>query len=71
MSGLNLISFAGLFVLSALAWAVGGISALVPARRNDLASLAFRALAGATLATLLTGAAAGLFYHGQQGLLGL
>ena len=50
---------------------VGGISALVPSRRNDLAALAFRALAGATLATLMTGALAGLFYHGQQGILGL
>jgi CNT family concentrative nucleoside transporter len=50
---------------------VGGIAALVPSRRDDLASLGWRALAGATLATLLTGAIAGLFYHGQGGLLGL
>jgi CNT family concentrative nucleoside transporter len=50
---------------------VGGISALVPSRRGDLASLGPRALAGATLATLITGALAGLFYHGQSGLLGL
>ncbi|MCZ6877206.1 MAG: nucleoside permease nupX [Acidobacteria bacterium] len=50
---------------------VGGISALVPSRRNDLAALAFPALAGSTLATLMTGALAGLFYHGQQGILGL
>ena len=50
---------------------VGGIAALVPSRRNDLAALAFRALAGSTLATLMTGALAGLFYHGQQGILGL
>jgi len=50
---------------------VGGIAVLVPSRRDDLTALAFRALAGATLATLMTGALAGLFYHGQQGLLGL
>ena len=50
---------------------VGGIAALVPSRRNDLAALAFRALAGSTLATLMTGALAGFFYHGQQGILGL
>lgn len=50
---------------------VGGITVLAPSRRDDLSALAFRALAGATLATLLTGAVAGLFYHGQQGLLGL
>ncbi|MCP3977737.1 MAG: nucleoside permease nupX [bacterium] len=39
---------------------VGGIAALGP-----------RALLGATLATLTTGALAGLFYHGQSGILGL
>ena len=50
---------------------VGGISALVPSRRDDLTSLAFRALTGSTLATLMTGALAGFFYHGQQGILGL
>jgi CNT family concentrative nucleoside transporter len=50
---------------------VGGIAVLVPSRRDDLTALAFRALAGATLATLMTGAVAGLYYHGQQGLLGL
>ena len=50
---------------------VGGISSLAPARRKDLAVLGPRALIGATLATLMTGALAGVFYHGQQGLLGL
>ena len=50
---------------------VGGIAALVPSRRNDLTALAFRALAGSTLATLMTGALAGCFYHGRQGILGL
>ncbi|MFQ5930121.1 MAG: NupC/NupG family nucleoside CNT transporter [Acidobacteriota bacterium] len=50
---------------------VGGITALVPSRRNDLSALALRALAGSTLATLMTGALAGLFYHGQPGILGL
>ena len=33
--------------------------------------LAFRALAAATVATLLTGALAGVFFHGQTGILGL
>jgi len=49
---------------------VGGIAALVPSRRGDLTALAMRGLAGATLATLMTGALAGLFYHGQSGVLG-
>jgi CNT family concentrative nucleoside transporter len=50
---------------------VGGISALAPSRRNEIAALGPRALLAATLATLITGALAGLFFHGQQGLLGL
>ena len=50
---------------------IGGISALAPERREDLAALAWRALVGATLATLMTGALAGVFYFGQKGILGL
>jgi CNT family concentrative nucleoside transporter len=50
---------------------VGGITALAPSRRDDLAALGLRALLAATLATLLTGALAGLLFHGQPGLLGL
>ena len=48
---------------------VGGIAALAPSRRDDLAALGPRALIGATLATLMTGALAGAFYHGQAGVL--
>jgi CNT family concentrative nucleoside transporter len=51
--------------------AVGGFGALARVRLEDLAGLAFRALAAATLATLLTGALAGVFFHGQAGILGL
>jgi CNT family concentrative nucleoside transporter len=50
---------------------VGGITALAPSRRDDLAALGPRALLAATLATMMTGALAGLLYHGQPGLLGL
>lgn len=50
---------------------VGGTAALCPSRRNDLASLGLKAFVAATLATLLTGAVAGVFYHGQSGILGL
>jgi CNT family concentrative nucleoside transporter len=50
---------------------VGGTAALAPSRRNDLAALGPRALLAATLATLMTGAVSGLFYHGQRGVLGL
>ena len=49
---------------------VGGVAALAPSRRDDLTALGLRALAGATLATLMTGALAGALYHGQSGVLG-
>lgn len=48
--------------VASLAIFVGGIAALVPSRTKDLASLGFRALLGATLATMLTAMIAGLFY---------
>ena len=64
-------SLCGFAHLASVGIFVGGISALAPSRRNDLASLGPRALVGATLATLMTGAVAGVFYHGQTGLLGL
>ena len=51
--------------------AIGGFSALAPTRLGDLTKVALRALVAATLATLATGALAGVFYHGQTGLLGL
>ena len=50
--------------------AVGGFGALAPDRLEDLAGLALRGLAAATLATLLTGAVAGIYYHAQAGLIG-
>ena len=49
---------------------VGGTAALVPSRRDDLASLGFRALLAATLATLMTGCVAGIFSGGQGVILG-
>ena len=48
---------------------VGGTAALCPSRRDDLAGLGPKALIAATLATLMTGALAGVFYHGQTGLI--
>ena len=50
---------------------IGGIGALAPERRGDLSSLGIRALVGATLTTLMTGALAGFYYYGQTGLLGI
>ncbi len=41
---------------------IGGISALEPSRRADLAKLAFRALIGGTMASYLSATLAGLLY---------
>lgn len=49
---------------------VGGVSALIPDRRGEVSSLGFKALWGATLATLMTGCVAGLFDFGQAAVLG-
>jgi CNT family concentrative nucleoside transporter len=46
------------------------MAALVPSRRDDLASLGLRALLAATLATLMTGCVAGIFTTGEGVVLG-
>ncbi|MCK6511341.1 nucleoside transporter [Myxococcota bacterium] len=48
---------------------VGGMAAIAPERARDLSAVAFRALFAATLACMMTGALAGVFYHGQDTLL--
>ncbi len=54
----------GFVHLASLAIFVGGISALIPERRNQLASLGMKALIASFLATLITGCVAGIFYWG-------
>lgn len=49
--------------VASMAIFAGGISALIPGRKGDVSRAALRGLAAATLATLLTGAVAGTFYH--------
>jgi len=56
--------------IASMAIFVGGIAALVPERIKDLSQLGFRALIGATLATLLTACIAGIFYTNTSILLG-
>jgi CNT family concentrative nucleoside transporter len=56
--------------IASLAIFVGGISALAPERAGDLARIGFRALLAATFACLMTGAIAGLFFTGDQTILG-
>lgn len=48
--------------IASLAIFVGGIGALAPKRLKDLSRLGFRALLAATLACLMTGAIAGVFF---------
>jgi len=48
--------------IASLAIFVGGTGALAPNRMKDLSRLGFRALLAATLACLMTGAVAGVFY---------
>lgn len=52
---------------ASLAIFVGGIGALAPGRMRDLSRLGLRALLGATLACLLTGAVAGVFFSSGSG----
>lgn len=49
--------------VASMAIFVGGIAALVPERRKDIAAAGPRALLAATLACLMTGAVAGTFYY--------
>lgn len=56
--------------IASLAIFVGGIGALVPEKYRDLTQVAFKALLAATLACLMTGAVAGLFYSQGSILLG-
>lgn len=55
--------------VASLAIFVGGVSALVPEKTRDLAAVAGRALVAATLACLLTGCVAGLFFVGRGSVL--
>ncbi len=49
---------------------VGGFASLIPSRRKDLASLGWKALWAATLATLMIGCVAGVFYVNSSVLRG-
>ncbi len=49
--------------IASLAIFIGGIVALAPARRKDIVAVGPRALLAATLACLMTGAVAGLFFN--------
>jgi len=62
-------SLCGFAHVASLAIFVGGIGALAPQRMKDLSRLGFRALLAATLACLMTGAVAGVFYTSSSILL--
>jgi CNT family concentrative nucleoside transporter len=49
---------------------VGGISGIVPSRRKDISSLAWKGLWAGTLATLMAGCIAGIFFYEGAAVLG-
>jgi CNT family concentrative nucleoside transporter len=67
-----IVSYAlcGFAHVASVAIFVGGLAALAPMRRDELASFGLRALFAATLATLMTGCVAGMFASGEGILLG-
>lgn len=56
--------------LASMAIFVGGVAALAPTRKKDIAAMGFRALIASTLATLMTASVAGLFFSTKSILLG-
>ena len=50
--------------LGSIGMQIGGIGALVPERRNDLAKLGFRAMLAGTMANLISASIAGIFLGG-------
>jgi CNT family concentrative nucleoside transporter len=64
---LVILSYAlcGFAHVASIAIFVGGTAALAPSRKDELASLGWRALLAATLATLMTGCVAGIFSSGE------
>ncbi len=55
--------------LASLSIFVGGVSAIAPDRKLDIASVGFRALIAATLACLMTACVSGVFFTGSSILL--
>jgi concentrative nucleoside transporter, CNT family len=60
----------GFASVASMAIFVGGFSAIAPERIKDISKLGFRALMGATLATLLTASLAGIFFSSSSILIG-
>lgn len=55
--------------IASLAIFVGGLTSLAPEKSKEISQVAFRALLAATLACLMTGCVAGVFYSGNTLLL--
>jgi len=59
---ISTFALCGFANFSSIGIQIGGIGALAPERRGDLASLGLKALAGGTLASLLSASIAGIFF---------
>ena len=56
------IALCGFANLSSIAINIGGLSAMAPARRGEIARIGFKALVAANMATWLTAAVAGILF---------
>lgn len=56
--------------IASMAILVGGVAALAPSRKKDIAAMGLRALIAATLACLMTACIAGVFFSEKSILLG-
>ena len=59
---ISTIALCGFANLSSIAINIGGLSAMAPERRSDIAHMGFRALVAANMATWLTAAVAGILF---------
>lgn len=67
---ITVYALCGFAHLASMAIFAGGVSALAPGRTRAIAEVAFRALAAATLACLLTACVAGTFFTKGSIILG-
>ena len=61
---ISVYALCGFAHVASVAIYIGGTAALVPERRKDLAKVAWRALLAGTIASMMTGAVAGVCYTG-------
>ncbi|MCK9594913.1 MAG: nucleoside transporter, partial [Candidatus Omnitrophica bacterium] len=66
---ITVYALCGFAHFASMAIFVGAVSALAPKRTRDISAIAFRALAAATLACLMTACVAGVFFNANGTIL--